>query len=127
MLLLRRIIALSLLASFAGSQPASAGCSMAAGADDDAVATRTMSMHEHHHSDDGASIDESEPMHGSTHSGTAPDCGLLMACAVAAPAAAATTVPAAPFGSAPSAITPASAYASPSLAFEPPPPRQNLI
>jgi hypothetical protein len=51
----------------------------------------------------------------------------MMACAAAAPAAIVKSVPAAPFIADKSLLVPGTAHTSPSLAFEPPPPRQILI
>lgn len=128
MLLLRRIMAITLLASFAGSQPAAASCAMASGVDEATTPAAAEAMHAHH-SVDGPAASESgsDPVHGMPHSGQGTSCGLMMACAAAAPAAIVKSVPAAPFIADKSLLVPGTAHTSPSLAFEPPPPRQILI
>lgn len=133
MLLLRRIMAITLLASFAGSQPAAASCAMASDVDEATAPAAAEPMHVHH-SVDGPAADSpaasesgSDPVHGMPHSGQGTSCGLMMACAAAAPAAVARSVPAALFMAETSLPVPDAAHTSPSLAFEPPPPRQILI
>jgi hypothetical protein len=126
MLLLRRIMAITLLASFAGSQPASSGCVMMSDVETSSAAAETVATHAHHDVDSPASF-ESAPVHGQSHSGPATNCGPAMACAAAAPAGTVLTVPTPPFTVEVSAVVPGAAHAAPSLAFEPPPPRQILI
>lgn len=133
MVLLRRILAIMLLASFAGSQPAAASCAMDSG--ENSVTTRAAaeSLHMHHAveasgaEDADASHTEDGREHRLPNSSQGTTCGAVMACAVAAIAAAPEIMPAVPFIAEPSVLVPGAAHGSPTLAFEPPPPRQILI
>jgi hypothetical protein len=125
MLLLRRIMAVALLASFAGSQPASGACAMTSDVDS-STAAEPASAHVHHDADSPASI-ESGPVHGPSHSGPATSCGPVMACAAAALAGNTSTVPTSRLTVEAPVAGPGAAHATPALAFEPPPPRPHLI
>lgn len=126
LLLFRRMVGITLLASLVGSQPATASCAMISDADEAATAAATESMHADH-SGHGPASSESAPVHAHQHSDPATSCPVMMACTVAAPAVIGDDVPAASFSDESPVLAPVAAHASPSLAFEPPPPRQNLI
>jgi hypothetical protein len=126
MRLLRRITAIALLASFAGSQPASGACAMTSDVDSSKAAADPVPAHVHHDADSRKSI-ESGPVHGQSHSGPATSCGPVMACAAAALAGNTSTVPTSRLTVEAPAADPGAAHATPALAFEPPPPRQHLI
>jgi hypothetical protein len=126
MLLLRRITAIALLASFAGSLPASSACAMTSAVGSSKAAAEPVSAHVHHEADSPVSS-EAGPVHGQSHSGPASSCGPVMACAAAALAGNTSTVPTSRLTVEAPAAAPGAAHATPALAFETPPPRQHLI
>jgi hypothetical protein len=127
MLLLRRITAIALLASFAGSLPASSACAMTSAVESSkAAVAEPVSAHVHHEADSPVSF-EAGPVRGQSHSGPASSCGPVMACAAAALAGSTSTVPTSRLTVEAPVAAPAAAHATPSLAFEPPPPRRHLI
>ena len=104
------------LLSFAGLQSASAECAMMTHADAGPGAEHEHSLPSHH---------EGGQTH-STSSNPTQVCALTMACAAAAPSVA-STVLMITLGAEQWLPAPANAHLSPSLAFEPPPPRASLI
>jgi hypothetical protein len=126
MFLLRRMTALALLASFAGSQPASGACAMSSAIESSTTAADPLPAHVHHHADSPASF-ESGAEQGQEHSGPGTSCDPVMACAAAALAGNPSAIPTSGLTVEAPVAGPGAAHATPSLAFEPPPPRQHLI
>lgn len=137
----RRIVAVAILASLAGSQPVAASCAMTSAATVNATPAATDGSHEGHEghgghavaadhsahtpsSDQAHASTDAAPDHGGSQGGT---CDLMMACAAAAPAVRTAVGPDASPCTLLSETTPAAARAAPSLAFETPPPRSALI
>lgn len=115
---LRRVLAVMVLLSFAGLQSAPAGCAMMTHAD-----AAPGAEHEHEHSASPPQEDgETQPL----DSNPMQVCALMMACATAAPSVAG-TVPTITLHTELWLPSPTGAHISPSLAFDPPPPRARLI
>jgi hypothetical protein len=99
---------------------------MVSGVDEAANLSATESHADH--SGHAPASSETAPVHAHQHSGSpATSCPVMMACTAAAPGVITDNVPAPSFSGESPVLVPAAAHASPSLAFEPPPPRQNLI
>lgn len=121
MQLLRRVVALAMFASLTGSQPVAASCAMVPdGVDAEAAA---VGAHAHHAADVPAPADPS-PAQDESNSES---CGLMMACTVGAPTLATAMVPIGAAGSDSAVAVPSSGRSAPVPAFEPPPPRHDLI
>lgn len=116
----RRLLAFLMLLSFAGSQSASAGCAMMAHADGGPNAE-----HGHEHKHTAATNPEDGKAHPLDADGTQV-CTLMMACATAAPGVGG-AVPTTTLHTELWPASPVGAHLSPSLAFDPPPPRARLI
>lgn len=127
MSLVRRITAIALLASFAGSQPASLGCAMGSVPDDAAASFAAAQQQHAHHAPAADAGAESARTDGPSETRGSEGCGLMMPCTIAAPSPNIAAMPPAMYGAAATVSSPDGEYAAPSLAFEPPPPRQSLI
>lgn len=123
---LRRVVALLLLTSVAGLQSASASCVMGTTTGVAEAMQGEDTTHVHHSS---GTPHVPEPASSGTHSRSTqpPGCGLMMACSAAAPTWTIVTAESGPFTSDSFTAVAALAYTSPSVAFDPPPPRRILI
>ena len=134
MRLLRRIIAMTLLVSFAGTQSAAAACVMPGGdvgarvVMEDANGAGHHDVHAHHGVvNNTASNDDASSATNNSPTSPQNECGMMMACTVAAPAIIAAVAPATPLDRETAISAPRIIHESPTLAFEPPPPRYDLI
>src|SRR5690606_20384214 len=119
----RRLIALLMLVSFAGAQPAAASCSM--GTSEAPAPDAGGAAHAHHATTPGTSADApGTDTRGHADHGTA--CGPSMVCAVTGPPAATGVIPSVPMGAEIPVRVSRSADLSPDLTCDPPPPRQDL-
>lgn len=80
-----------------------------------------------HHAAESPVPAESGTAHEQSHSGPATSCGPVMACAAPALAGTTSTVPTSRLTVEAPVAGPGAAHATPTLAFETPPPRQHLI